>query len=184
MKDLKEEKDKVRAKIAKLKHEYSSVLSEKSEEVLSVLEIVGVFQEAQHILIYNAMEGEVATIDFIQRWQNEKNFYLPVTYKNDIVFRKYTSETQLVKSKFGVLEPMGQDISDYHFVDLIIVPGVAFDRKMNRVGYGKGYYDKFLSKIKAPKVGICFDFQLLDSVPFDSHDVKMNYLISENDLIW
>lgn len=184
MKNLKEEKDKVRLQIAKLKKEYSLELSGKSEEVLSVLEIVGVFQDAKHILIYNAMEGEVATRNFIERWQEEKDFYLPVTYKNDILFRKFTSETEFLESKFGVFEPIGEDISDYSFVDLVIVPGVAFDRKMNRVGYGKGYYDKFLSKINAPKVGICFDFQLLDAVPTESHDIKMDYLVSENDLIW
>lgn len=185
MKDIQIEKNKIREQIAKLKAEHSlDELKLKSEEVLSVLEIVGVFQDAKHILIYNGMNGEVVTSDFMKKWESEKKFYLPVTYKENIVFRAYTSTTELVKSNFGVLEPMGEDIMNYNFVDLIIVPGVAFDRKMNRVGYGKGYYDRFLSSAKAPKVGICFDFQLLDNVPFDEHDIKMDYLISENDLIW
>lgn len=185
MKDIKEAKDKVRETIARLKKDFSKEdLQFKSDEVLSVLEIVGVFQEAKHILIYNSMEGEVATANFIQKWEGEKEFYLPVTYKDKIVFREYNSSIKLEESKFGVFEPVGADIQDYGFVDLVIVPGVAFDRKMNRVGYGKGYYDKFLSQIKAPKLAICFEFQLLDSVPTDSHDIKMDYLVSENDLIW
>lgn len=185
MKDIQIEKNKIREKIARLKAEHSlEELKLKSEEVLSVLEIVGVFQDAKHILIYNGMDGEVATLDFIKKWESDKKFYLPVTYKENIAFRAYTSTTELVKSNFGVLEPVGEDITNYSFVDLIIVPGVAFDRKKNRVGYGKGYYDRFLSSTKAPKVGICFDFQLLDNVPFDEHDTKMDYLISENDLIW
>jgi 5-formyltetrahydrofolate cyclo-ligase len=64
------------------------------------------------------------------------------------------------------------------------VPGIAFDRKMNRLGRGKGYYDRFLSKISAPKIGICFDFQLLDKIPAESTDIKMDYIVSENELIW
>lgn len=185
MKDIKAEKDKVREKISLLKKEYSlDDLLNKSNEVMSVLEIVGVFQDAKHILIYNNMSDEVATLDFIKKWEGEKKFYLPVTYKDKIVFREYNSSTVLEKSKYGISEPIGDDISNYSFVDLIIVPGVAFDRKMNRMGRGKGYYDKFLPQVKAPRVGVCFDFQLLDTIPADNQDVKMDYIVSENDLIW
>lgn len=185
MKDIKTEKDNLRKKIILLKKEYSSNdLIQKSEEVLSVLEIVGVFQEAKHILIYNNMSDEVATLDFIKKWEDKKQFYLPVTHKDGIVFRKYNSSITLNQSSFGILEPIGTDLIDYGFVDLIIVPGLAFDRTKNRMGRGKGYYDKFLPQIKAPKIGICFDFQLLDSLPTNEQDVKMDYIVSENDLIW
>lgn len=185
MKDLKADKDKVRETIALLKKQFSpEILKEKSDEVMSVLEITGVFQDAKHILIYNNMADEVATLEFIKKWENEKSFYLPVTYKEKIAFRKYHSSTKLTESNYGIFEPIGDDIRDYSFVNLIIVPGVAFDRKMNRLGRGKGYYDKFLPQIKAPKVGICFDFQLLDAIPTDDQDIKMDYIVSENDLIW
>lgn len=185
MKDIREDKKKVRETISEQKKQYSPEdLMKKSNEVMSVLEITGVFQDAKHILIYNNMSDEVATLDFIKKWENEKKFYLPVTYKDKIVFRAYNSKVVLKESSYGILEPIGDDILDYKFVNLVVIPGVAFDRKMNRMGRGKGYYDKFLTQVKAPKVGICFDFQLLDIVPFDDLDVKMDYIVSENDLIW
>ena len=187
MKDhLTVEKNKIREKITNLKKEVSvESFLQKSVEVMEVLEITGVFQEARNIFIYNSMPDEVNTSEFIKKWWGEKNFFLPVTLKEGLVFRKYTTDTVMQqRSSFGIEEPQGDDFTDYNKVDLIIVPGLAFDRKQNRVGYGKGYYDRFLPKIKAPKIGICFDFQLLDVVPAGNNDVKMDYIVSENDLIW
>jgi len=156
-----------------------------SGEVFSVLEITGAFQEAKKIFIYNSLKDEVFTLSFIKRWQNEKEFYLPVVAGNDLVFRKYVDNQQYNVTDLGVHEPVGDDFSDYDKVDLIIVPGVAFDRKMNRLGRGKGFYDKFLPNLKrAKRVGVCFDFQLLNDVPADKNDIKMDMIVSENELIW
>lgn len=185
MNNLKQKKVQLRQKIAELKQQYSEEeLLRKSEEVFSVVELTGVFQDAKKIFIYYGMKDEVSTINFIERWNNEKEFYLPVVQESDLVFRKYISNADLSRSAFGILEPKGEDFQDFSRVDLIIVPGVAFDIKKNRLGYGKGYYDKFLLKIKKPKMGVCFDFQLLDLLPVEKHDVAMDYIISENDLIW
>lgn len=185
MKNIIQEKIKVRKEISILKKKYNSAeLYNRSEEVLSVLEITGVFQEAKTTFIYNSLNDEVQTSDFIRRWSDKKDFYLPVIIGDDIVFRKYTPSTDFQKSALGVLEPVGDNFTDFNRVDLIIVPGVAFDRKMNRLGRGKGYYDRFLSKLSAPKAGICFDFQLFDNIPNEPNDIKMDYIISENELIW
>lgn len=178
-------KDSLRKEIASLKNKYTQdELLMKSEEVMSVLAILGVFQEAKNIFIYNSLIGEVNTASFIEEWKHEKQFYLPIVVGEELFFRKYTSDTLMQKSAFGVEEPLGENFTDYKKIDLIVVPGVAFDRKMNRIGYGKGYYDKFLAGIKAPKVGVCFDFQLLDTVPTNENDVRLDYIVSENDLIW
>ena len=76
----------------------------------------------------------------------------------------------------------GDDLSrlftDLNKIDVILVPGVAFDRTLNRLGRGKGFYDKILSQTKACKIGICFDFQLLDRIPTEVHDVRMTQVIS------
>lgn len=103
---------------------------------------------------------------------------------DDLLFRKCTPVSGFKQSALGIMEPEGENFTDYRKVDLIIVPGVAFDRKMNRLGRGRGFYDRFLPAISAPKMGICFDFQLFDQVPSDSNDIKMDYIVSENDLIW
>ena len=182
---MKLEKQKLRQEIVNQKKKYSSEdLFCKSEEVFSVLELTGQFNDASNIFIYNSMQDEVSTSAFIDKWKHKKNFYLPVVSGNKMVFRKLVENTQFVKSKIGVDEPVGEDFTDYKKVDMIIVPGVAFDRHCNRLGRGKGYYDEFLSKMKALKVGVCFDFQLLDKIPANDADIKMDMLVSENDLIW
>ena len=185
MKNIGIEKNKIRKEISSLKKKYSpDELQRFSDEVLSILEITGAFQDAKTIFIYNSLGDEVQTIDFIEKWKGEKNFYLPVVVKDDIVFRAHNSATEFRKSAFNISEPIGEDFTDYKKIDLIIIPGVAFDRRMNRLGRGKGYYDRFLSKTSATKMGICFDFQLFDEIPAEATDIKMDYIISENELIW
>lgn len=185
MNNIKENKNLLRKNINSLKDEYTSdELHNRSLEVLSIIEISGIFQDAKNILIYNNMKDEVDTSLLIDKWKEEKTFYLPVVIDEDIVFREYSSSSQFKKSTFGILEPIGKNFIDYKRIDLIIVPGMAFDRNKNRLGRGKGYYDRFLKNINAPKMGICFDFQLIDKVPVEPNDVKMDYVISENDFVW
>lgn len=185
MNNIKENKNLLRKKINSKKSEYTSdELHNRSLEVLSVVEITGIFQDAKNILIYNNTEDEVETSQFIDKWNSEKTFYLPVVIGNDIVFREYSTASQFEKSTYGILEPIGENLTDYKKIDLIIIPGIAFDRNKNRLGRGKGYYDRFLKNINAPKMGICFDFQLIDNVPTEPNDIKMDYIVSENDFIW
>jgi len=184
MKNIAQEKSRIRKEISSLQKKYSpDELYNRSEEALAVLEVIEVFQNAEVIFIYNSLNDEVQTSDFIRRWDGKKKFYLPVVVGDDIVFRSHTS-TEFKKSSLGIFEPIGEDFTDFGKVDLIVVPGVAFDRKMNRLGRGKGFYDRFLPKISVPKAGICFDFQLLNEIPVESTDIKMDYIISENELIW
>lgn len=185
MKDTSIEKADFRKKIAALKKTFTlEELRRRSEEALSVLEITGVFQEAKNIFIYNNLADEVQTTYFIRRWSDTKNFYLPVVDDDDIVFRAYSPSMSYNKSSYGIEEPLGENFIAYNKVDLVVVPGLAFDRKMNRLGRGKGFYDRFLENIVAPKVGICFDFQLFDKIPSHTHDIQMDYIVSENELIW
>lgn len=184
-KDIDSEKDKLRKEIAAKKREFvSEDLLCMSEEVFSVLEITGSFRDASTVFIYNSMPDEVATRNFIKKWESEKSFYYPVVINDNLVFRRAASDVEYTKSKIGVDEPSGADFTDFGKLDMVIVPGVAFDRKGNRLGRGKGYYDRFLSRIKAPKVGVCFDFQLYDNIPVSDNDIKMDMIVSENDLIW
>lgn len=183
---IQAKKNKVRQDIVSLKKKYTPQdLQSMSDEVFSVLEITGNFQSAKNIFIYNSMADEVSTLSFINRWMHEKKFYLPVVEGTELVFRAYDEKQEYSVSKLGVYEPLGDDFTDYGMIDLIIVPGVAFDRKMNRLGRGKGFYDRFLPKLpKATKVGVCFDFQLLTTIPTEKDDIKMDMLVSENELIW
>lgn len=177
-------KNELRSFIKDLKTQYTiSQLEEMSDEVFSVVEITGNFQNAKSIFIYNSLPDEVVTHKFVEKWALEKKFFMPVIEGTEMTFRAYTDSSQTKVGILGINEPLGE-MGIPKANDLIIIPGLAFDRTMNRLGRGKGYYDKYLASTKAVKMGVCFDFQLLDSIPSDQHDVKMDVLVSENDLIW
>ena len=76
------------------------------------------------------------------------------------------------------MEPVGRLFNDYPSVDVAVVPGMAFDSRCNRLGRGKGYYDRMLPKLSnAYKIGMCFDFQKLPGIPADDHDIKVDEVI-------
>ena len=82
------------------------------------------------------------------------------------------------QGSFNIMEPTGDSIDDPAILDLIIVPGVAFDRHGNRCGRGKGFYDRFLAKTQATTIAVCFDCQLVDELPVEPHDVPAHYVVS------
>ena len=87
------------------------------------------------------------------------------------------------KGTFSVLEPKERVCLDKNNIDVVLVPGIAFDRCGGRVGFGKGCYDKFLKDINAIKIGFCYDFQLLEHINTDSTDVTMDFIITEKEII-
>jgi 5,10-methenyltetrahydrofolate synthetase len=175
------EKAKVRKEIASLKQRYTrEELLAKSIEVCKQIEASDVFQQAINIFTYNAMKDEVSTIALMERWKDRKKFYFPVVAGNELIFREINDATLFERSSIGVNEPKGMKGVGHERADLILVPGVAFDRNRNRLGRGKGYYDRFLSDSLVTKVGICFEFQLIAVVPADEGDIKMDLIISEH----
>lgn len=152
----------------------------KSVRVLEKLEDLNEFKNSNTVMLYWSMDDEVHTHDFIASYAKGKRIILPSVNGDDLVLKEYLGYDSLVEGEgFGILEPGGSVFENPQDIDLIVVPGVAFDKKNNRMGRGRGYYDKFLESTKAYKVGICFDFQLLDEVPTDEHDILMDCVISE-----
>ena len=146
-----------------------------SEEIMKRLEETELFRQASCIALYNAIPGEVQTAGFLEKWFEKKQLLLPLPYNGT---------DSLKPGIFGIMEPIEQETTvDESEIDLIIVPGVAFDRQLNRMGRGKGYYDRLLSTLQAPKIGICFDFQLQDTVPTESFDKKMDMIITEKEIV-
>ena len=84
---------------------------------------------------------------------------------------------------FQIEEPIGNNIVDIHKIDLIIVPAVALDSNGNRVGRGKGYYDRLLIDSNSIKIGVCYDFQLFDCIDAESHDVPLDIVITPSEII-
>lgn len=155
--------------------------SRRSIPIMEQVEGLPQFRDAQTILLYWSMEDEVQTHDFVNRWYKEKTLLLPCVDGDDLRLRQYTGPECLKEGEqFGIGEPTGPEFTDLERVQMIIVPGVAFDRMGNRMGRGRGFYDRLLkSTPKAFKVGVAFNFQMVDLVPTEDFDVPMNAVITE-----
>ena len=172
------DKKELRTHIKSIKKQYSrDSLLEQSKSILSKLENNKSFMEAKTVMLYSSLPDEVHTHDFLEKWRNEKKIILPTVVGDDIIPVELSRETEFAIGDFNILEPQNQEYTgDY---DLIVVPGVAFDKNGNRIGRGKGYYDRFLcNHLDVYRIGICFDFQLVDEVPTEDNDIKMNDVIS------
>ncbi len=92
--------------------------------------------------------------------------------------RCYTGRTDLAVGAFGIMEPVGEVFVDYAAIDIALVPGMAFDAQGRRLGRGRGYYDRFLAALPSIyKIGVCFDFQKVEEVPSDEHDVAVDSVV-------
>ena len=151
----------------------------KSTVIVDKIINLDLYQKSKVIAIYNSLVNEVDTSELIKRSIHEKIVLLPKIINDKMVFIIIDNNTKSVKNNFGIYEPIGK-IYDGD-IDLIIVPGVAFDRRHFRLGFGKGYYDKYLKEKNIYKIGICFIEQIVDYIPIDSYDVPMNMIITEKE---
>lgn len=172
------DKKELRSHIKTLKKQHSKEnLIEQSKVILNKLENNEFFKKAKIVMLYSSLPDEVNTQDFLSKWRNEKRIILPTVVGDDIIPVELSGDTSFAVGDFNILEPQNEPYNGSY--DLIVVPGVAFDRNGNRIGRGKGYYDRFLCKhLDVKRIGICFDFQLVDKVPTEENDIKMDEIIS------
>ena len=177
------DKKELRQFIRNKKRQYSSSqLEELSLSVLSRLNGNEHLQRAETILMYYSLSDEVNTHAYIDQLLTEgKKILLPeVIDGENMVIREYTGKHDLKEGAFHIMEPIGSLFPEerYQELDLAIIPGMAFDENHNRLGRGKGYYDRFLQKIpQVYKIGICFPFQLVGKIPTEETDIKMDAMI-------
>lgn len=177
---MMERKKELRRQVALLKTRHSSSTTRQSAEILAALEAHPAFRAATTVLLYHSLKDEVDTHEFIRKWSREKRILLPVVVGDDLELRLYTRPEDLKPGAYGIEEPTGELFTDYADIDFIVVPGVAFDRNGNRLGRGKGYYDRLLPRIpSAYKAGICFPFQLVEKVPAEPFDIRMDEIITQ-----
>lgn len=152
-----------------------------SDIIFGKIEMLPQFQNANVVLAYWSLSDEVITHQFVEKWADKKKFALPIVIGDTLELRTFKGVEKLVtSSSFGILEPKTEELVDPKTVDFAIIPGLAFDKKGNRLGRGKGFYDRFLKETNAFKVAVGYDFQILDEVPVSSFDVPVDMVISPN----
>lgn len=140
------------------------------------------FKEAATLALYSSVHNEVYTeLLFAEARTQNKRVAYPRVCPDGLEFVETADRDNLRHGCFGVLEPGDGPVIDVEKLDLLVVPGVAFDHSGHRLGYGKGFYDRALRA--APSscclVGLCFDFQRVAALPYEAHDVRMNVVVTE-----
>lgn len=177
-------KKQLRQDIKALKKEQDKTSwDEKSNAIFSAIEHMDVFKNATSILCYWSLPDEVQTHSSVTTWAKSKKVFLPVVKGDDLDLVLFEGiEKMEAEPVFGILEPKSSIKASVNDIDIIIVPGVAFDKSCNRMGRGKGYYDRLLSASRATKVGVGFDFQLVEQVPTEPHDVQLDLIVTETNI--
>jgi 5-formyltetrahydrofolate cyclo-ligase len=135
-----------------------------------------IYQKAKVIALYNSLKDEVDTKYLISESLKNKIVLLPRIINNKIIFIVINKDTIYTKSNLGIMEPIGEEYLGN--IDLIIVPGIAFDNNLNRLGFGMGYYDKYLNNKDIYKIGLCYSNQIISLVPNNELDIKMDMVIT------
>ncbi|SHI70327.1 5-formyltetrahydrofolate cyclo-ligase [Geosporobacter subterraneus DSM 17957] len=164
---------------------------EKSSAIAQKLKAFPAYQAAQNVMVYIDFRGEVKTGEIIQDLiSSHKRAIVPICVpktREMILSHLKNPAEELAEGTFGVFEPKEEYIRPVapDEIDLVIVPGVAFDRKGYRIGYGGGYYDRFFEKLpkKIPAVALAFDLQLVEKVPAEVFDQAVDYIITESEII-
>jgi len=149
-----------------------------AEKVFDALEKTAAFMMADNILLYHSLPDELSTARFIEKWHERKHFFLPRVNGVNLEILPY-DRSRLHIGAFNIEEPDGDDVVPVEHIEMIIVPGVAFDRNGNRVGRGKGFYDRLLAETRALKIGVGYDFQLVDEIDAEPHDVRVDIVITD-----
>ncbi len=181
--EIKAEKNRIRNEIMNLKAGLAdSGKKNQSDIVFGKIELLPEFIMAETVFLYWSLPDELPTHAFAEKWSNKKKIVLPAVVGNEIVLKVFISENEMKTGALNISEP---DTSENYSgkIDLIIVPGIAFDRNKNRLGRGKGFYDRFFKKDLMTKIGVGFDFQLKDSIPTDEFDVPMSKVITPYETI-
>lgn len=146
-----------------------------------------VYRQADCVMGYMAVRGELSVALVLEDVLREgKKLALPVCEgPGQMSVRRVTSLSRLRRGAYGIWEPEdGCERLDPMEVDLLLVPGTAFDRHGGRIGQGGGYYDRFLPGMRGLRIGVCHGFALLERVPVREHDVRMDAILTPQEMIW
>lgn len=190
------EKAEIRKKILEIRKKLGKkTVAANSIEILKKLLRLVEFQKAKKIMFYSDFKNEVATGKMVNKTLSlGKQVFMPKIVRNKIVPSRIENLKDMVLGKFGIHEPK----SNFYMpappkfkrgepyaicdIDVVVVPGVVFDGKCRRVGWGKGYYDSFLRNTRVTKIGIAHSLQVVKNVPAGKNDVPMDFVITEKEI--
>lgn len=178
-----ETKAKVREDMLAQRYKLSPAQArEKSSRITKKVISCGVLSGVSNVALYTSSKGEAQTkalIDYLV--ETRASVYLPKFLEEQKIYVmvKFAGWDNLEKGPFGILQPKGDGIVAVKSIDLVFLPGVAFDKKGNRLGWGKGVYDRLFEASNATLVGLAYEFQVVDELPRENHDLTMDFVVTD-----
>lgn len=172
---------RILAAIAALTNDYIQSAGLKIENTVINSEL---FRNAKSVFIYVSMQCEPSTFLLLEKaWNSGKEVYVPKCYpNNEMKAVKVNGWRDLAPGLMGILEPINDTKTvNVSMIDLAVIPCLSASKTGARLGHGAGYYDKFLHGAKVKKICLCFEQFLSDEIPMTEHDIRMDYVITEND---
>lgn len=174
------DKDKLRKKMIKARLDLDSeTYTSKSNFIVSKLKQHPDFITAKTIGIYVSFKNEVNTIDLINEILKTKRVCVPKTKQTIMEFYEISSLQELKEGNYGILEPDNNYLVNKQEIDLLIVPLVAYDKENNRLGYGGGFYDRYLKEYSGKVIGLAFSLQKVEQIPVEIFDLPLKTIIDE-----
>ncbi len=151
-----------------------------ANSVFEAIQRSEIFAGSDKIAIFSSLPDEIPTHRFIKEWSKFKTILLPRIESEGVMNIYKYNEATIATGNYGILEPSNSEIVPASELDLIIVPGVAFTKRGERLGRGKGYYDRYLAQAtcNAYKIGVCYSHQIVESLPTEQHDIIMDEIIA------
>ncbi len=155
-----------------------------SESIVSKIVALSAFAQAKNPVLFCPFDKEPdITPLFSHVLERKGSLILPKVVGDTLELYRIKDTDNLSVGTFCIQEPSDGERVNAQEVDFILVPGVAFDRNCRRLGFGKGYYDRLLPKVRGLKVGVCYSFQVVDELPTDPWDMAMDLVITEEFII-
>jgi 5-formyltetrahydrofolate cyclo-ligase len=154
------------------------------KEITRRLKNMPLFKRARVFFTYLSNAEEVSTDALIEQFLGAKKILVPVVRNGIMKICELKSFDEFRSGKFGIREPKNcVFVGDLKAIDLVIVPGIAFDKTGHRVGFGGGYFDRFLKKIHCTTIGLAYEFQIVDKIPAKKYDMPVDYIVTERRVI-
>ena len=161
---------------------HGSEVLKKSSRMCGILAQSDIFRRAEVVMVYLSFGSEADTAGIIKKAFDEgKKILVPLTFGEDIIPCVLENTAELVPGAFGIMEPKIKNEWTGK-IDICIVPGLGFERNGGRIGFGKGYYDRFLLKTDCVKIGFAFSNQIVEDVLADSLDIPMDMIVTEEEM--
>ena len=176
-------KAELRSHLTQIRKTRTTSLAESEKIAELAISLIG--SDVTDVAVYHSTKIEPPTDLLIAKLQKERNIYLPKVIEQDLVWVK--NPTEFSKGAFSILEPVGDEksFSQLQNIDVIILPALAADKSGVRLGKGGGYYDRLLSEVvpEVKKIALLFDNEIFDEIPHELHDQRVNFLVSEKQII-